>query len=671
MPPVKYTLILESVSVPIVYNVDCPDFSHNYNPPQMQPENHNLYAVMFTGGDNVPGCCAFWNALSHMYCGLREHGFPKENISVLSASGIVDPDYNPSLDLDNDGFPDILQQECTPNNIQAIFSGLNLGPGDLLYVFVTTHGDERTGFTSTPSEFLLYNNSVLTDVEFAEMIRPIECSQMIFNLWSCYSGGFTDDLLLLEQFGSPLNKTKKTILTCTGYRPVSRNTQDFFDMALMDQYNYLTGTAFRGWHPDKENHAPWNVSYPIGSDPTFSELFLTNEINFDLPEQGGNGDGIQEMQETINYTVAFDDQFDDFGSKIYNCGFHQGDPMQPAEDMLSIFGITGPVFHSQTISGDFLIGRTLSIEPGVELTLDNTTTFHVFNSEIIVKPRSEFPGVDGAKLVIDGGKMTSAGENKMWKGIEVWGNPALSQTPPTNQGRLWIINNGEIRNARTGVLVGKRDCEEERNLVICSTGGFVHAENARFINNNTAICFGPYQEFNHSTFRKCDFITDAELVDGSNPVNFVYVEGIHSVAFSGCTFLNSRTFNEAPYQNRGTAIFSENSEIFISPACLDLGDPCMNKRPIKFEKMTRGVYAMNSGAEHSVFVNEAEFLDNHMGLYLSGFGGVSASEILSSKFRLPRIRNSHMACTSMNAQVIMSKIMNFIKTPRQLLLLSG
>jgi len=120
-----------------------------------------------------------------------------------------------------------------------------------------------------------------------------------------------------------------------------------------------------------------------------------------------------------------------------------------------------------------------------------STTFHVFNSEIIVKPRSEFPSVDGAKLIIDGGKMTSAGENMMWKGIEVWGNPTMSQIPLTNQGTLWITNNGEIRNAKIGVLVGKRNCENGRNLAICSTGGFVHGENARFINNDTACMFGP------------------------------------------------------------------------------------------------------------------------------------------------------------------------------------
>jgi hypothetical protein len=73
------------------------------------------------------------------------------------------------------------------------------------------------------------------------------------------------------------------------------------------------------------------------------------------------------------------------------------------------------------------------------------------NAKIIVK--------QGAKIIIDGGKITAACSGAMWKGIEVWGTESKSQisTDLQYQGQLEIKNGGVIENAEVGVYLGKRD----------------------------------------------------------------------------------------------------------------------------------------------------------------------------------------------------------------------
>jgi len=640
MPPIRYTAVLEPISVPILYNAECPDFNIEYNPPQMMPENSNLHAVMFTGGD-IQGSCAFWNALSHMYCGLREHGFPKENIFVLSASGVQDASYNPSLDLDNDGspIPDIIEQECNVTNIQQIFSNLNLGPADLLYVFVTTHGGlDIFGNPNEDALWYLYNNQELKDSEFAEMIRPLNCAQMIFCFWSCFSGGFTGDLLDLEYFGDPLNLTKKTILTATNCELLARNLPPFYDIALMDQFNYLLGTAIRGWHPDKENRAPWNVTHPLGSDPDFNDMFPANpvEFNFDLPENDGNGDGIQEFQEIMNYIAEYDAQFHDFGSKVYTNGFHQDVPEHPTPDLQSIFGITGKVGHSQTVTGDFLIGGPLSVESGVELTLDDETTFYVFNSAVIVKPSIQSQSLNGGILTIDGGKLTSANNTSTWKGVEVWGHSDQSQTPETNQGSLFINRGGTIENAQIGVMASKRNGQDPRIPQQGYSGGIVMADDAHFINNTVGVYFDSYSYYDHSTFNKTSFVTNTDMIEGEVPDYFAKIYDVNGIRFKGCTFENTAPVpqEQQPYLRRGTGIFGFNAGFRVDETCLSGDIPCSQPQPSRFEGLYRGIYAMNGCGTYSPFVLNSVFQDNLKNVYLSGFNGISHATVLGNTFRV-------------------------------------
>ncbi len=74
------------------------------------------------------------------------------------------------------------------------------------------------------------------------------------------------------------------------------------------------------------------------------EMDIEPEANYD--KSGGNNNGIQEIQESINYTPRYCVQFNIYGAKEYDCGFE-------SEDLQSLKGISGKVKTTQTVSGSF------------------------------------------------------------------------------------------------------------------------------------------------------------------------------------------------------------------------------------------------------------------------------------------------------------------------------
>jgi len=115
LPPFNYNFFLEQVSVPFNFTKAQFDFTIDFVPDNTTQVNSDKYAVLFCGGDGGSGF--MWSALSHMYCGLLEHGFPAENIFVLSYDGTAGPETNQSLDLNNDLLEDILPVPCSSEEL--------------------------------------------------------------------------------------------------------------------------------------------------------------------------------------------------------------------------------------------------------------------------------------------------------------------------------------------------------------------------------------------------------------------------------------------------------------------------------------------------------------------------------------------------------------------------
>jgi len=60
-----------------------------------------------------------------------------------------------------------------------------------------------------------------------------------------------------------------------------------------------------------------------------------------------------------------------------------------------------------------------------------------------------------------------------------------------------------------------------------------------FENNRVAIKYDPYSFYNFSRFKRCNFITNDTLRDGSTPDRFVMLNGVNPIVFEGCTFKNT------------------------------------------------------------------------------------------------------------------------------------
>ena len=318
------------------------------------------------------------------------------------------------------------------------------------------------------------------------------------------------------------------------------------------------------------------------------------------------------------------------------------DPVNDAGNYPGLIG-TGRINAYHAVEAAQTYGNTSDITSNTlwdtERYVRNTVTIHAghtltVTAKIRLNPNAKLIVEQGAGLIIDGGTLTNSnGCHNSWPGIEVWGNSTLSQNP-ANQGIIHILNGGTIENAKIGILVSKRecfDCEEQENGF---GGGMVHCDSGYLINNKIAVEFAPYSFTNNSYFKRTNFITSAELPDNELPDYFVKMLEVHGVTFRGCSFVNTRTEEEAPYDQRGTGIFAENSGVRVWEACLNQSDPCDHIRQSVFEHLTRGIYDLNSGSSYNPIITNTFFLNNLKGLYLSGFSGVSNACVTFNKFQI-------------------------------------
>lgn len=161
-----------------------------------------LWAVIISGGGS-PGSNhpRYWNDCSEIYKTLvNVYGYPDEQIIVIMADGL-DPSadqsngQNSDPDLDGDGDDDIMYA-CTKSNLETIFYDLSqsMESMDTLFVFATDHGDGQST-AGHPTNMVLWNSGILWDYEFAALLEPIDCREILITLEPCFSGGFVNDVI--------------------------------------------------------------------------------------------------------------------------------------------------------------------------------------------------------------------------------------------------------------------------------------------------------------------------------------------------------------------------------------------------------------------------------------------------------------------------------------------
>jgi hypothetical protein len=157
-----------------------------------------LYALLMNGGaSSWSNHVRYWNDLSNIYITLVDvYGYKDENIIVLCSDGLDPaPDQsngqNSHPDLDGDGDDDIMYA-TTSANVSMVFDELanTLTVDDQLFIFVTDHGSSAGGWNT---DINLWNNQMLHDWEWEEMLDALPPLDIIVTLEPCFSGGFEDN----------------------------------------------------------------------------------------------------------------------------------------------------------------------------------------------------------------------------------------------------------------------------------------------------------------------------------------------------------------------------------------------------------------------------------------------------------------------------------------------
>ncbi len=271
----------------------------------------------------------------------------------------------------------------------------------------------------------------------------------------------------------------------------------------------------------------------------------------------------------------------------------------------------------QTWDLDKYIVGTISIESNSTLTIQNSTINMNKDAKIIVKP--------GAKLIIDGGKLTNAC-SEVWAGIEVWGNSNAHQYPDANgnyqQGYIELKNDAVIENAHEAVRMWKPDDWQ-------SMGGIIIAQDATFRNNRRAVEFMSYQNFdpatgdprpNKSQFVDCVFITDENFMYTDDFHTFVSMWQVDGIKFYGCDFEDQRVaFQDPPYY-QAVGISTIDANFYVLPHC---GDPYYdgwtcpdyNIDRSSFSGLNIAVYSSQERTTNTFVIDRTDFVNNLHGIY--------------------------------------------------------
>ncbi|MFK5855111.1 MAG: T9SS type A sorting domain-containing protein [Bacteroidota bacterium] len=295
--------------------------------------------------------------------------------------------------------------------------------------------------------------------------------------------------------------------------------------------------------------------------------------------------------------------------------------------------------------------KGFTLEEGITLTFNNTTILMGPDASIYIKAGTvedlpnNIPGVDGAKMILNHTTLTHHADcNITWHGIQVWGITNQSQfTGPDGfmyQGELKIENGSIIKNARNAITTHNPDNFN-------SHGGIVSAENSNFENNIRSVEIMQYENFNPystdiklpylSRFKGCNFEINDNYLFNTEMYAHVSLWDVYGINFFGCGFYNNNT----SYQNTGTGILSLDAGYSLLEYCTNTSQPCNDIIINEFHNLYKGIHAGNSSSNNIIYVNNADFINNSIGVYIST---VNNAIIINSNFEVGYNEGDKAAC---------------------------
>jgi hypothetical protein len=281
------------------------------------------------------------------------------------------------------------------------------------------------------------------------------------------------------------------------------------------------------------------------------------------------------------------------------------------------------------------IGGELRIPAGKTITINNMTLKFSPQARLIIE-NGLTTGTAGGKLILNNCILTvdnRCGIIDMWPGVQVWGNPSLSQIP-TNQGFL-VMNSGTvIQNAYVGVLAGydstwlshitsrppysvlpagcgftqANSWNNGANSTQGQGGAIIQGVSATFLNNQRHAVYLPYtlaasagQKLQTCTFS----INTALLASGVTPTHFVEMY-THTNTFpiNGCSFI----CNYSSYNFTTTGLWTSNSAYAV-----DQYSPTRST----FNNFLYGIYSTDAGGSTAtIWCKNSTFTSNKVSIYL-------------------------------------------------------
>lgn len=245
----------------------------------------------------------------------------------------------------------------------------------------------------------------------------------------------------------------------------------------------------------------------------------------------------------------------------------------------------------------------------------------------------------GTRLVIDNGIMTS-NDDVMWQGIEVWGNSSTHQfltNGSYGQGYLEMKNGATIENAKCAVELWRPNYWN-------TTGGIIHASDATFLNNATAVHALSYDNYNpanyseadyNAEFKNCNFEVNEDYLGTETFTRHVTLAGVDGIRFLGCDFSAKRGVTGIDPWCMGITAYD--AGFTVKPLCTSTEVwPCPegSYKQSTFTGLCGGIRASSDGSQPRAFtVREAVFTNNDRGIRAINTG---FPVILMNEFNISR-----------------------------------
>lgn len=267
---------------------------------------------------------------------------------------------------------------------------------------------------------------------------------------------------------------------------------------------------------------------------------------------------------------------------------------------------TTDIINNTIYNTDKVMYGDIKVHTGSTLTITAKIRM-ACRGKIIVQP--------GAKLVIDGGEVTSLNNTSLWKGIELWGNRKM----PVNaqyHGTLEMRNNAKVSYAINGV----RNWSEEK---YAQGGGIIKVTDSKFINCRRAVELNDYPLYSYwvdinagvsnCSFTNTEFIIDDlqclytnNNQDFNDPYQFTSWQTKDGIVIKNCTFRSLLTDDDITVSNRrGTAIHLAESGALVKENL--------------FEGYTRGVTvtSVSGTPSHTVKIYSNTIKSNVLGILVA------------------------------------------------------